>query len=145
MDTIPALMQQNKRIEQLCTEVERGDLSVVDRLCTEWQVHERLDHDYVYRLLPTALSGRAVFIARAQADQRLISRLIRQIADRAPVGDQYLTKSGLLVRLIRQHVVAEELSVLPLLMFDPIDSATSSDPLSIGLPVPPTLDSVAHR
>ena len=124
MHGIPELMQQNKRIERLCSAVEDGDLSVVPGLCTEWRVHERLDHDYTYRCLPREVSGRAVFIARAQTDQRLISRLIRQVSGHPT--DQYASRSGLLVRLIRQHVLAEEMHVLPLLMFDPLSVASSS-------------------
>jgi len=55
-------------------------------------------------------------VGDAQADQRLISRLIRQIAGHPPSGEQYASRSGLLVRLIRQHVVAEEMQVIPLLI-----------------------------
>lgn len=130
MDGIPTLMQQNKRIESLCREVENGDLSVVARLCTEWHVHDRLDHDFLYQALPATVTGRDLFVARAQADQRLISRLIRQIEGYRATGEQYTTKSGLLVRLIREHVTAEELTVVPFLLFDTGTSAPSVEPHS---------------
>ncbi len=118
MDTVPKLMDYNKRIEELCRRVEAGRLDATSQLCEAWHHHARMDIELVYPSLPASNVDAAVMAARAQADRRLIDRLVEQIERMHTEGEKDAASAGLLVRLIREHVIGEELSVFPVLLFD---------------------------
>ena len=118
MDTVPKLMDHNKRIEELCSRVEAGHLDATSQLCEAWHRHARMDIELVYPSLPASNVESAVMAARAQADRRLIDRLVEQIERTQTIHENNSASAGLLVRLIREHVIGEELSVFPVLLFD---------------------------
>ena len=117
MDTMPKLMDHNKYVESLCCQVEAGRLDATSELCAAWHCHARADVDIVYPSLPLSNLDAVAMQMRATTDHRLIDRLVVQIERTSVPRESYAACSGLLVRLIREHVVAEELSVFPVLMF----------------------------
>ena len=117
MDTMPKLMDHNKYVETLCCQVEAGRLDATSELCAAWHCHARADLDIVYPSLPVSNLEALAMQMRALTDHRLIERLVGQIERTSAPRESYAASSGLLVRLIRQHVVAEELSVFPVLLF----------------------------
>lgn len=111
MDVITRLGEDHRTIHRLFEAVGNGDMAAVPQMCDALLRYSRTEEEVLYPAASRTLADEEWDHAGALEDHLIIKRLVAELADESSISPAYLTRVGILIRLVAEHV-REELDIL---------------------------------
>ena len=108
MDALTLLVDDHRRIDQLFDAVSEGDTTAVPQVCEALLLHSRMEEEVLYPTIHGNLEAVQWDVSAALEDHLIMRRLISELSEESGESPSYLTKAGVLMRLVRDHVREED-------------------------------------
>lgn len=113
MDAIVMLREDHKKVERMFKDFEKGDLTVVPRICEALTVHATIEESVFYPAVRAEAGDVREDIGEAVEEHHLVTILIEEIGLLSPDDEAYTAKATVLMELVRHHVKEEEDELFP--------------------------------
>lgn len=113
MDAIVMLKEDHKQVEHLFKKLEKGDLSVVPKICDALTLHAELEEMLFYPEVRTEVEDAADGVDEAVEEHHLVKILVGELQGMTKTDEAYKAKATVLMELVRHHVEEEEGEMFP--------------------------------